>query len=141
MNSKQFATVLVITFIVGMFWLIADIWRNTKASIPVSDKLQATLEQVNPTFNGRVLQTIQSETLSKNDIQVTTPAVPAPSEAPISDTLPAASPEPSPIAAPQPSAQPAASPSSNPGITPIITIASPSPSPISSSSPAGTLTP
>ena len=72
MNSKQFATVLVITFIVGMIWLGADIWRNTKASVPVSDKLQAALEPVTPTFNNRVLEIINKEVLSKSSVSFST---------------------------------------------------------------------
>lgn len=128
MNSKQFATVLVITFVVGMIWLAADIMFNTKASIPVSDTLQSTLEQVNPTFNGRVLEMIAAETLSTNEIQVTTPA-------PVTETnvdeirpAPSSTQSASPAATAPTAAETVPSPSpQNPDITPIITI-SPSPS-------------
>lgn len=58
MNSRQFVTVVIITFIVGMIWLIADILFNTKASIEVNQELQSSLEPVNPNFNTRVLDMI-----------------------------------------------------------------------------------
>lgn len=67
MNQRQFALVLTITFFVGMVWLISDILFNTKASIPVSDKLESLLEPINPNFNPKVLKDIEeiSDTNSK----------------------------------------------------------------------------
>lgn len=83
MNNKQFAIIFSITFFVGMIWLVADILFNTKASIPVSPKLEAAIEDVNPTFNTRVLDIINKETLGKNDITLTeSPPVPETSTAP-----------------------------------------------------------
>ncbi len=71
MNSRQFAIVIGITFIVGMVWLAADIIFNTKASIEISPKLQTLLESVNPNFNSRVLEIIEKETLDISDVKVT----------------------------------------------------------------------
>ncbi len=65
MNQRQFALVLTITFFVGMVWLISDIIFNTKASIPVSDKLESLLEPINPNFNPKVLKEIE-ETAGTN---------------------------------------------------------------------------
>lgn len=65
MNQRQFVLVLTITFFVGMVWLISDIIFNTKASIPISDKLESLLEPVNPNFDPRVLKDIE-ETADTN---------------------------------------------------------------------------
>lgn len=70
MRNKQFLTLIIITFFVGMVWLIADIIFNTKASIPISDKLQTLLEPVNPNFNARVLEIIDKETLDQSLVPV-----------------------------------------------------------------------
>ncbi len=128
MNSKQFATVLVITFIVGMIWLGADIWRNTKASVPVSDKLQAALEQVTPTFNNRVLDIIDKEVLSKNDVSVSNAPLSAPNlnEEDNGPTPSSATNESSPAAQPSGGSLNSAPPSSSQSITPIVTF-SPTP--------------
>jgi hypothetical protein len=77
MKNKQFAILVTITFLVGMIWLITDIIFNTKASISVTDKLQILLEPVNPTFNARVLEVIDKETLDRGAI-IVTDALPAP---------------------------------------------------------------
>ena len=58
MNQRQFALVLTITFFVGIVWLVFDVLFNTKASIPVSDKLEFLLEPINPNFNPEVLKDI-----------------------------------------------------------------------------------
>lgn len=60
MTGRQFATVLVITFIAGLVWLVSDIIFNTKPSIPISDKEQVLLEPINPTFSKRVLDLIDT---------------------------------------------------------------------------------
>lgn len=124
MNSKQFVIVLVITFAAGMVWLVSDIIFNTKASIPISEKLQSSLEPINPTFNSRVLEVISGETLSTNQITVNSAAAPAISES--SDAIdPLVSPQPSPSSSsptliPTPSNQP--SPTPNLNLTPIVTL-------------------
>lgn len=61
MNGRQFAVLLSITFVVGMIWLISDIIFNTQASIPVSPKLETSLQPVNPSFNSRILDIINEE--------------------------------------------------------------------------------
>lgn len=61
MNSKQFATIVVITFIVGIIWLVSDIIFNTKASIPDNPKLNTLLQPINPNFNPRILNLIEKE--------------------------------------------------------------------------------
>lgn len=61
MSGKQFAIVVSITFIVGMIWLISDIIFNTKPSIPLNPKLETILQPVNPNFNSRVLEIIDTE--------------------------------------------------------------------------------
>lgn len=44
-----------------MVWLVSDIIFNTKASIPISPNLQTLLEPINPNFNPRVLEIVNSE--------------------------------------------------------------------------------
>ena len=131
MNSKQFVFVLVITFVAGMVWLVSDIIFNTKASIPISEKLQSSLEPINPTFSLRVLEVINGETLSTNEITVNSPITaptPVPETGVAIDTLvsPLPSPVSSPTTTPVPSAQ--AFPTANPNLTPIISLPSGTPS-------------
>lgn len=73
MNNKQFAVVATITFLVGMVWLITDIIFKTKASIPISAKLESSLEEVNPNFDSKVLDIIDKETLDKLSVTVPPP--------------------------------------------------------------------
>lgn len=61
MSAKQFAIIVVITFIVGIIWLVSDIIFNTKASIPDNPKINTLLEPINPNFNPRVLKLIDEE--------------------------------------------------------------------------------
>lgn len=91
MRNKQFLTLVIITFFVGMVWLIADIIFNTKASIPISDKLQTLLEPVNPNFNARVLEIIDKETLDQSLVPASE-AVPMPSPSPEPAFIPASEP-------------------------------------------------
>lgn len=129
MNSKQFVFVLVITFVAGMVWLVSDVIFNTKASIPIGEKLQSSLEPINPTFSERVLEIINGETLSTNEITVNSPiAAPVPETETAVDTLvsPLPSPVSSPATTPVPSAQ--AFPTANPNLTPIISLPSGTPS-------------
>lgn len=86
MSGRQFAVIVSITFFVGMVWLISDIIFNTKASIPVSPKLESLLTPVNPNFNSRVLDIIDKEVLNSNSIPASfaTPASPTPN--PVSGT-------------------------------------------------------
>lgn len=59
MTGKQFAVIMIITFIAGFVWLISDIIFNTKPSIPISPKEQSLIEPVNPNFSQRVLDEIE----------------------------------------------------------------------------------
>jgi len=97
MNSKQFVIVIVITFFVGMVWLITDIIFNTKASVPVSPKQQTLLESVNPNFNEQILEKISKETLDKKLIpdSEATAALPSPTPTPAPSLSPTPSPQPS----------------------------------------------
>lgn len=71
MNSRQFAVVVSITFFVGMLWLITDIIFKTKASIPISPKLESLLEPINPNFDSKILDLIDKETLDKSSVLIT----------------------------------------------------------------------
>ncbi len=117
--------VAVITFVVGMVWIVSDIIFNTKASIPISEKLQSSLEPINPAFSSRILEVIKDETLSTNEITVNAPlTAPAVETAPTLDLetpIPSATPLPS--IAPLQSLQP--SPTTNPNLVPLITVPSP----------------
>lgn len=121
MNSKQFMIVVVITFIVGMVWLVSDIIFNTKASIPISEKLQSSLEPINPTFNSRILEVIGSETMSTSEVAVNEPTV---LQAPVDELViePAESPTASAVPSPVSSSIPAQSATPNPNLTPLITV-------------------
>lgn len=74
MNSKQFAIVATITFLVGMAWLVTDIIFRTKASIEISPKLQSLLEPVTPNFDSKVLDIIEQETLDKSTVTIPSPS-------------------------------------------------------------------
>ncbi len=94
MNIKQFVVIAVITFFVGMVWLVTDIIFNTKASIPVSPKLQTLLEDVNPNFNERVLEQIEEETIERDivpqsETTITQPE-PQPQTQPVIESSPSA---------------------------------------------------
>lgn len=100
MSGKQFATILVITFIVGIIWLVSDILFNVKPSIPENPKLNTLLQPINPNFDPRILQTIDEEVVDSNSIPRSTTVKTAP--------LPAS---PSPIASPRPSSSQSPRPS------------------------------
>lgn len=101
MSGKQFATILIITFIVGIIWLVSDILFNVKPSIPENPKLNTLLQPINPNFDPRILQTIDEEVIDSNSIPRPTTVKTTP--------LPAS---PSPIASPRPSASQSPKPSS-----------------------------
>lgn len=62
MTKKQFIFVLIVTFIVVIIWVVADI-IHTKPSIPLDPKLQNLLEPVTPTFDKSVLDDIEKNEL------------------------------------------------------------------------------
>lgn len=90
MNSKQFAIVATITFLVGMAWLFTDIIFRTKASIEISPKLQSLLEPVTPNFDSKVLDIIDEETLDKSTVTVPAPVPSAASPNPDIESTPSA---------------------------------------------------
>lgn len=69
MTGKQFATILTITFIVGMVWLISDIIFNTKPSIPANPQLETLLKPINPNYDSRVLEVIDQEVINPGLVQ------------------------------------------------------------------------
>lgn len=81
--NKGWLIILIFTFIVFLSWLIFDIY-HARPSTPITDKLQAALEPLNPTFDQRIITQIQS----------------------IQSTTPIATPRPSPLPSPQPSLSP-----------------------------------
>ncbi len=114
MSGKQFATILVITFIVGIIWLVSDILFNVKPSIPENPKLNTLLQPINPNFDPRVLQTIDEEVVEPDSVpRPSTRATPIPAS-PSPTALPVGSPRisPSPSTSPRPSAVIPQSPSS-----------------------------
>lgn len=99
MTGKQFATILMITFIVGIIWLVSDILFNTKPSVPVNPKLDSLLQPINPNFNPRVLEIIRNEVPDTASIPEPTPVT---TPKPSSVTSPVPSRSTSPILTPQP---------------------------------------
>lgn len=69
MTGKQFATILTITFIVGMVWLVSDIIFNTKPSIPANPQLEILLKPINPNYDPRVLEVIDKEVIDPGLVQ------------------------------------------------------------------------
>lgn len=61
MSNKQFVIVVIITFIVIVIWIVADIW-HTKPSVEVNPKLTTLLEPISPTFDQKVISQIQEVT-------------------------------------------------------------------------------
>lgn len=58
MNRQQFITILVISFIVLIAWLIFE-FLHTKASVKVDIKVQDLLEPINPDFDKETLNKIK----------------------------------------------------------------------------------
>ena len=88
MSGKQFAVIVIITFIVGMIWLVSDIIFNTKASISVSPQLETALQPVSPNFESKTLEVIAREVSGEDLIE--TPQAPIAPIVPITPS-PAAS--------------------------------------------------
>lgn len=97
MSGKQFAVIVVITFIVGVIWLVSDIIFNTKPSVPVKPEMETLLQPINPNFNPRVLNIIAQEVSSPNNQPLATPP-------------PAAIPSAPPLPSPRPSVAASGSP-------------------------------
>jgi cell division protein FtsN len=59
--NKQFVAVVVITFIVIIVWIIADI-LHTKPSVPLNPKLDTLLTPISPNFDQKVISQIKEVT-------------------------------------------------------------------------------
>ena len=68
MNCQQFITILIISFIVLIAWLLFD-FLHTKASVQVETNVQDLLDPVNPDFDKDTLNKIKE---IKNPLQVGT---------------------------------------------------------------------
>lgn len=94
MSNKQFVVVIVITFIVVVFWIIADI-LHTRPSVAVNPKLQTLLTPISPNFDQKVLTQIKDEVKSVDEINpafqppATPTPTPVPSQIPLPPPLPA----------------------------------------------------
>jgi hypothetical protein len=95
MTGKQFATILVITFIVGLIWLVSDILFNVKPSVPVNPQLNTLLQPINPNFDPRVLEMIENEVVTP-DLRSLPSRQPAPSVSPQPSPSPRSTTSPSP---------------------------------------------
>lgn len=58
MNNRQFVIVVVITFIVIVIWIIADI-IHTQPSVEINPKLTTLLTPINPNFDQKVVAQIK----------------------------------------------------------------------------------
>lgn len=58
MTKNQFIFVLITTFIVTVFWIVADI-IHTQPSVPVNPKVETLLDPVNPNFDKSILEKIK----------------------------------------------------------------------------------
>jgi hypothetical protein len=80
MNNRQFVFVTIVTFIVIVIWIIADI-LHTRPSVEVNPKLNTLLTPVNPNFNPKIIAQISevsSVSQSNSSIPVNT-SLPVPS--------------------------------------------------------------
>ncbi len=73
MKQKQLIITIIITFIVIMIWIIADI-AHTRADIPVSSQLQQAIIPLNPTFDKPTLDEISKKVNLQNQILVEPPS-------------------------------------------------------------------
>jgi len=97
MKKREFITVLVITLIVVVVWVVSDL-VHTKSSAQGLPDVKNYTDPVDPNFDQDTLNKISS---------LSTPA-PAPSGAPVATAAPTASPSatPSPRTTPRPSSSP-----------------------------------
>ena len=105
MRKKEFISVLVITLVVVVVWVISDLIHTHSASQNLPD-VKAYLDPVDPSFDQQTLSKINN---------LSTPA-PAPTAGPLFTPGPSASPSPIPLftPAPLPTASPIASASASP---------------------------
>lgn len=60
MNKKEFIVILIITFLVIMIWIIAEI-IHSKPSVPIDPKLQQLLDPLDPNFDTATLERIKQQ--------------------------------------------------------------------------------
>lgn len=59
-TKKEFLVVLVITFIVTMLWIIAEI-LHTRPGTPLNPKIQTLIQDINPEFDQETLKLINTK--------------------------------------------------------------------------------
>lgn len=59
MNRKEFVIILIITFLVIMVWIVAEI-IHSKPSVSTDSKLQGLLDPVDPNFDQSILEKIRN---------------------------------------------------------------------------------
>jgi hypothetical protein len=96
MNNRQFVIVIVITFIVIIIWIIADI-LHTQPSVEINPKLTTLLTPINPNFDQKVVAQIK-EITPVNELELEKTSLPR------SSSTPSASPIITPLPLPIPSA-------------------------------------
>lgn len=78
MNRKEFIIVLVITFLVFMVWVIAEI-IHAKPSIPIDPKIQALLTPVDPNLDKATLDKVgqikQLQIKASPDVPASLPSI------------------------------------------------------------------
>lgn len=75
--NKQFVIVVIITFIVIIVWIIADI-IHTKPSVPLNPKLEVLLAPISPNFDQKIISQIK-EVTPVEEIEVPQQPQPTPS--------------------------------------------------------------
>lgn len=60
MNKKEFIVILIITFLVIMVWIIAEI-IHSKPSVSVDPKLKQLLDPIDPNFDTSTLERIRKQ--------------------------------------------------------------------------------
>lgn len=96
MSNRQFVIVVIITFIVIVIWMVADIW-HTKPSVEVNPKMATLLTPIDPTFDQKIISQIKEVTpIGDLEVNFTAPLVPGqsstPSAQPLNTPLPLAIP-------------------------------------------------
>ncbi len=79
--QKQFIITVVITFVVIMIWVAADIF-HTQADKPVSSKLQQVIAPITPTFDEAVLEEIGNRQRVQSQTSPSLQITPSPTNIP-----------------------------------------------------------
>jgi hypothetical protein len=78
MNGRQLIIVVVVTFVVIVIWIVADI-LHTRPSIPLNPKLETLLSPINPNFDQKVISQIK-EITPISEAEIATPIIVEPEE-------------------------------------------------------------